>query len=296
MTKKNNYKLAIFIRQMRPRHWVKNLLIFIPIFASHEIDNADKWFNLSIYFISFNLLASGTYFINDIFDRSHDKSHKDKSKRPIASGLITIKLAGQVGGLLITLGLVIPILFLSVKPFYSSLTYLLLTFIYSFKVKRILALDVVLLSIPYTIRILGGSFAAEVTVSLWLLSFSIFIFSSLGTVKRFVEIIESLEKNLSGRGYNTADADIVKSFGLSCGVASSVILSLYVQSPDVVALYVNPDILLVAVPVVLFWIFYIWLMAGRALVNSDPIEWAINDKISRFVLLFLIILVLAATI
>ena len=130
-------------------------------------------------------------------------------------------------------------------------------------------------------RILAGSAATTMAVSTWLAGFSIFLFLSLAFVKRFSEL-ESLRVRggsmSSGRGYLTADLEQLRTLGTGAAYAAVVIITLYINSPEVLALYHRPSRLWLVVPVVLLWLSEIWVLAGRGEMHDDPVVWAITDK------------------
>ena len=85
-------KLSALIRAMRPKHWVKNLLIFVPTLAAHKLPNSETQFHLLIAFVSLSLVASSMYLLNDISDIESDRQHPKKKHRPIAAGEISTNL------------------------------------------------------------------------------------------------------------------------------------------------------------------------------------------------------------
>lgn len=276
--KKNSGKLLL--KQIRPHQWVKNALVFLPALAGHQIFTPGIFINCLLAFAGFSLSASFVYVLNDLLDLSSDRNHHSKKLRPFASGDLSIKW-----GLFLLPSLLIGVMVLSsllpVSFFGWIATYLTLNLGYSLYFKQSVVIDIIILSLMYTLRIFAGSAATSVPVSEWLLSFSTLFFFSLACVKRYTEIIRSKNKiTLDGRGYRQVDHPIVKSLGVGSGLISILIVLLYLKSPDVRGLYTHPQNLWFTTPVLLFWISRIWLLTNRDEIHDDPVVFAVKDKVS----------------
>lgn len=283
-------------KALRVHQWAKNGLLIVPLITAHQIFNFHAWWNLIIAFISFSLLASATYLINDLHDLPNDRGHKLKRFRPLASGDLPIPL-----GLL--LAFVLPVFsfwlawVLLPKLFVLFLAiYTVLTLAYSMNLKRRLIVDTLTLAVLYTLRIVAGAVAIKLMLSEWLLMFSLFFFLSLAMLKRAIELDEVIDgKKIPGRGYFPTDIDIIRSVGPTSGLISVLVLGLYINSPAVVVLYHTPQILWLISPMMIYWITRIWFLANRRQVNQDPIVFALLDWRSYiFAVLIGIILVLAS--
>lgn len=280
--------LKNFFTMIRTYQWVKNFLIFVPIFLAHKFLNFDLLFKAVVAFFSFSFLASSVYIFNDLIDLDADRMHPIKKKRVFASGLVPIASGVKVACLLFVFSIVISI-FLG-KDFLSALcTYFLLTTFYSFCLKKIVLLDVIALSILYTVRILAGGIALDIYLSPWLFMFSLFIFFSLACAKRYSELFAvkaQLQKKINGRGYQVSDLEQIQIFGSSSGYMAVLIFALYIQNGIPVGLYKNATYLWLLCPLLLYWISRIWLVSHRGQMNQDPIIFALKDKAS-YVILFL---------
>jgi 4-hydroxybenzoate polyprenyltransferase len=213
-------------------------------------------YNLGYAFLAFSFCASSVYLINDIVDLPHDRQHPTKCNRPLAAGKLSLSHAWLLVGFLLC-GAALLASLLPIRFAYVLLVYLVLTALYSFWLKKIMVLDVLLLASFYAIRILGGGDAIAVPVSEWLLMFSMFIFVSLGCVKRFSELYGSRERGLlgaSGRGYVVTDIEQLAYFGTSAGYLSVLVFALYINSDEVTRLYTQPQILWLICPLLLYWI------------------------------------------
>jgi len=161
--------------------------------------------------------------------------------------------------------------------------YFLLTCLYSFKLKQVVLVDCLILAVLYTLRIVAGAAAVEMSLSFWLLAFSGFLFLSLAFVKRFAELQVQLlhgKHKAAGRGYFTDDAPLVQMLGIVAGYAAVLVLALYLNSADVLRLYLAPEWIWGCVPVMLFWVSWVWLQAHRGQMHDDPLVFAVKDKAS----------------
>jgi len=164
--------------------------------------------------------------------------------------------------------------------------YIVATTAYSFYLKKVALVDVLMLSGLYTLRLLAGGAATGTEISRWLAGFSIFLFLSLAMVKRFSELENLRERGITathGRGYLVADIEQVRSFGTSSATAAVVVFSMYISRPDVEALYKHAGRLWLIVPLMLFWLYRVWLLGSRGEMDTDPVIFALRDRISLFV-------------
>ena len=287
--KEHKTSLKVILKAIRVHQWAKNMLIFTALVLSHN------WFNiealvLSLFaFFSFSFSASSIYLINDLIDLEADRKHRTKRNRPLAAGTLSIQSAI----------LLIPIL-LSLSFFFASKInidfiiilsiYLILTTTYSLYLKPLALLDVITLTSLYTIRIVAGAIAINVPLSYWLLAFSMFIFLSLALIKRFSELknlVQQGETNSVSRGYHTDDLPAISLFGISSGYIAVLVLVFYTHDLQADTLYSNPDWLWFVAVVVLYWISRMWLLAFRGQMNEDPVLFAIRDRNSYIVSLFI---------
>lgn len=272
-------KIQIWSRALRLHQWVKNLLLFVPAVAAHEIFDLEVLIKLIFAFFAFSLSASAVYLLNDLLDLENDRLHDTKRLRPIAQGDVSIFSAGLASTALIVLGFGIS-LFVGLSFTYALLGYLLLTTLYSALLKKLLIVDVVILALLYTLRIVAGGISVQILVSFWLLTFSLFIFLSLSFLKRASEL-EAWKsgdvKYSPGRAYAESDLPAVNSLGIGAGLLSVLVFSLYLDSDSISGLYQNPEYLWAAVPVMVFWVSWVWIKSGRGEVNQDPIIFALKD-------------------
>ncbi len=270
--------IKVIPRALRVHQWAKNALLGVPMITAHMVLDVHAWINLVFAFLSFSLLASATYIVNDLHDLTVDRKHSRKRSRPLASGDLPIPI-----GIGLSIGLSVFSFWLSANYLPKMFTiflviYTILTLAYSFNLKSRLIVDALTLAILYTIRIVAGAIAINVVLSEWLLMFSLFFFVSLALMKRAIELDEVLDgKKIPGRGYFPTDLDIIRSIGPTSGLISVLVLGLYINSPAVSKLYQTPQILWLLTPLMIYWITRIWFLANRKQVNHDPIVFAIMD-------------------
>lgn len=290
-------QFQVFIKQIRVHQWIKNLLIFLPALLAHKTDVGD-YVSAFWGFISFSLVASAIYVINDLADIESDRNHPSKNKRPLASGKIKIITCLKAISFLLIGGFLISIFTLSIDFTLLLLLYTIITISYSFKLKKMYLLDMITLSLLYTIRLISGGIVSDTIISPWLFSFSMFIFLSLGAMKRYTELkglSESENTKTRGRDYYVEDIPLIGIIGISSGMVSTLVFTLYIVNPEVLTLYKNPVYLYFITPIVLYWILRMWFLSHRSMMNDDPIVFAIKDKTSYLIAFIVLILALGAT-
>ncbi len=289
--------LKPLIKAMRLHQWAKNTLIFLPLFLSQQFTDLSALTSTLIAFIAFSLTASGVYIINDLVDIESDRRHPSKRRRPFANGTASpvtgvllaggCFVAGIAGGLLVN------------TPFLLALLgYLAVTTAYSFELKRRAIIDTLTLAMLYTSRLFAGSLAAGIELSFWLLAFSTFIFLSLALVKRCSELGDMVERGVdkaAGRGYTTDDLELLNMMGVASAFTAMLVLALYINTPDVLALYEEPRFLWILCPVLIYWLGRIWLLTRRGEMHDDPIVFAIRDRRSYLMAAIAVVAVALAT-
>jgi 4-hydroxybenzoate polyprenyltransferase len=271
-------------KALRLHQWAKNALIFLPLVLAHTLAGP-RVLSAVVAFFCFSLCASATYILNDLLDIEADRRHPRKRYRPFASGDMSAKSGVLIAGGFLLLSLAAAFTLPSGFLAYLVL-YLVTTLSYSFYFKRIVLIDVMLLSGLYTIRLLAGSEAESVVISPWLAGFSIFLFLSLAMVKRFSEM-----QNLrtagnapsNGRGYLTSDIEQLRAFGTSAAYAAVVVFSFYISSLSGLKLYQHPQRLWLITPLMIFWLSRVWLLASRGELDEDPVIFAVTDKLSLLI-------------
>ncbi len=286
-------------RMLRVHQWAKNVLLLVPLLLAHKIADLGRLLSASLAFISFSLAASAAYIANDLLDVQNDRQHPQKRRRPLAAGFVPIPIALASALLAFALGFgiagaLLPRLFLGFLGLYW-----ITTVAYSFALKRVAILDVVVLAGLYTLRVVAGAVAVDVLISPWFLAFSMFLFLSLAFVKRYAELrmaegVGGDETFLAARGYQAEDLDLLRSIGAASGYVAIAVFALYINSPEVHLLYRQPAILWLLVPLLLYWVTRIWFLTHRGCMHDDPVVFALTDFHSYVVVGLICVLLFAA--
>lgn len=272
------------LRALRVHQWVKNLLVFVPVLLDHRLQ-LPVLAKAALAFAAFCCAASGGYVLNDLLDLEADRKHSVKRHRPFAANLLSRSFGVVLVPLLFAVALLCS-LWLSPKFVALLGLYVVLTTAYSVYLKRVAVLDVILLAGLYTLRVLAGVAASHVRFSTWLLAFSMFLFLSLAFLKRYAELSElpaEAGDGLARRGYIRGDREWLGSMGGSSGYLSVLVLALYINSEQVIALYGTPLLLWLICPLLLFWVSRMWMLGHRGRMNQDPIVAAVRDPASYII-------------
>jgi 4-hydroxybenzoate polyprenyltransferase len=278
-----NPSLKVWAKALRVHQWAKNGLVFAPMILAGKLGDLSLWATCMAGFLAMGLIASATYLINDLADLEDDRRHWSKRNRPLASGALPLRYAMTFAPLALIAGLSTALAAGGAAGLICALVYCVGTLAYSFRLKRVPLLDVVMLAGLFTVRLMLGSVLAETILSNWLLVFSMFLFASLGFAKRGVEIDRANARGSApaGRGYLPADAPLVSAFGASTAVAAVIVLVMYlIEDAFPKGLYRTPDILWGAPVLLALWLGRIWLLCGRGQLNDDPVAFAVKDPTS----------------
>jgi 4-hydroxybenzoate polyprenyltransferase/phosphoserine phosphatase len=274
-----------WLKAIRIHQWAKNTLLFVPLITAHQLLNLDAITAAVAAFFAMGLCASATYIINDLLDLDADRHHTKKRTRPFAAGMLSVQSGIIACIVMLTAGILIA-LQLPTGFQIALACYLFATLLYSFRLKRVASLDVLLLAGLYTLRVVAGAWATGLALSFWLLAFSMFIFLCLALVKRVAELVEMRRREadtgaalsrIKGREYGTEDIPILQVMGATSGYLSVLVLALYIHSPEVARLYATPEILWLIAPLMLLWVTRLWVVTTRGYMNDDPIFFAIKD-------------------
>ena len=288
--------LPVWLRALRVHQWLKNLLLFVPLLTAFSFLEHGKIGPLLLAFVAFCMMASATYLVNDLWDLESDRAHPRKRLRPFASGQLPILHGVAAAGGLLAVSLVLA--WAVSPPFLAMLLlYLLLTCAYSWELKEHVMVDVLTLSLLYTLRIQAGSVALGITTSSWLLAFSVFIFLSLALIKRCSELV-SLQREggtaTRGRDYRVGDLVVLWPLGLGSSLCAVVVLGLFISAPETAARYSTPGLLWLAAFGLIYWLARMWIKTSRGEMHDDPIVYAIKDAGSRLAIASMVAVVLLA--
>jgi 4-hydroxybenzoate polyprenyltransferase len=288
--------LQTYLRALRVTHWLKNLLVFVPLVMAHRFLDAGSLAKTCLAFLAFGLCASSVYLMNDLMDLAADRHHPRKRQRPFAAGDLSV-LAGVAS---------IPVLLASSTvlgrfvpgPLLGMLVlYFLLNLAYSVYLKRIALLDVIVLAGLYTLRLMAGAAAVDIWPSSWLLAFSSFLFLSLALVKRYDELVTMQAASgpqVEVRGYRLEDKELLAAMGCGSGYLAVLFLALYFSSLAVEIHYTRYQLTWFICPLLLYWVSYIWLTAHRNKMPDDPLVFTLTNRVSRIVIVLAALIVTVA--
>lgn len=289
---------AALLAACRPRQWPKNLLLAAPTLAGHAGGDASRWLAVGLAAAAFTAVASAVYLTNDLQDLEPDRLHPTKRARPLASGRLRpgVAKAAVPGLLLLAAGLTAALFFLpppaAEAPGASApspggfaavlLGYAGLALAYSLRLKREPVVDVACLCGFYLARLLAGGLVVGLFPSPWLLGSAGAVFLTLALGKRYAELLTLRGERVGvpGRGWEQADAPLVLAMGVASAWSAGVVLTLYLSSDAVRALYAHPQRLAVVVGLVLFGLNRLWFLAHRGRIHGDPLTFLARDPVT----------------
>lgn len=239
------------IQLMRPKHYIKNLFIFAPLFFSGKLLNTDLFLNAAWGFFAFCLSASAIYILNDYLDIEEDKKHPTKKLRPLASGAISKTTALILMLILITSGLSL-MFFLSLDGLKLLAFYVLMNIAYSIRLKHISILDINIIAVGFVLRLFIGSVLTNTPLSLWIVVMTFLLALFLALAKRRDDVLlfnqsgQKMRKAVKGYNLRFIDGAMV--------IMSSVVVVCYIMftiSPEVVARMHSDYLYITAVFVIL---------------------------------------------
>lgn len=293
LIRKNANFFKTFLKGIRAHQWVKNTLVFTPLFLSHQFNDSILLAQSLLSFVLFSFNASSIYILNDLFDLSADRLHPKKKYRPWASGDLGIPL-----GIICFIFFAFTSLFTTFRCDIHSgfllLSYFILNLLYTFKLKSLLLIDVILLALMYNLRIIFGGLMTEIPISPWLLTFSVFFFLGLAFIKRFAELKKHTgpTNRSKARAYEPEDQAMIAIIGVASSLLSVLVFALYLNSPIVQDLYQNNNYLWLITPALLYWVARTWILVYRGILDDDPIAFAIKDKPTYMVGAFIFFILL----
>jgi 4-hydroxybenzoate polyprenyltransferase len=274
-----------YLDALRPTHWIKNALLFVPLAAAHQVFDLGLLERVLLAFIAFDLCASGLYLLNDLLDLPADRRHPHNKERMLASGRIPLTYALWMMPLLV-LGAFALALHLSIACAGIIGLYTALMVAYSMKLKDIPLVDVFALAGGYALRVAAGAVAAQIWISAWLLTLCVFLFFSLALVKRYAELIaleaQPAQGPVRARGYMSHDKGMLLAQGITSGYLAVMVLALYTNTEISQRLYARHDVFWGVCLLLLYWVSYVWLAAQRGRIVGDPVMFALTDRVSHW--------------
>ena len=266
--------LTNYLKIMRPEQWYKNLLVFLAIFFSFNLFNFHKLALSFLGFIILVILSSANYVINDIADRKNDLQDISKKSRLIISGKVKIKSALIFSIILFILGLLFSY-FVNIPFFLLMLSFVFLSNIYSFYLKKEIFADILLIAVNFAIRAAAGAIIIGVYISPWLILCPFFLSLFLSVGKRRVELA-NLGKNavMHRNTLSYYTEDVTTALMIITTAILIVAYTFYTLTVD--------NKLIITLPMVLYAIFrYFQFIYNNSRIARNP-ELALTDK--RFIL------------
>ncbi len=272
---------TVIPRALLTRQWGKNLLLIVPLIAAHRVLDVGAWLSLGIAFICFGLLGSAMTLAGDLRDLEVDRKHQTKRFRPLASGDLPISCGIGLTVLLPMLGIWLAMALLPRLFLVSLWLYAVVALAYFFYLQSHLVIDALTLAMLYLIRIIAGAWVVHENPSNWLLMFSLFMFLSLALLERVIKLNEAADSKMIARGsYMPGDIDILHSMGAASGLMSVLVLGLYINSSVPAQSYLTPQLLWWLIPLTVYWVVRIWILANRRQVAQDPFDFVLTDGCS----------------
>ena len=271
------WRFRDLLKALRPHQWVKNVLLFLPMLAAHDMRLETLWLVL-LGMVAFSAAASSIYIVNDLLDLEADRLHETKHKRPFASGRVPIRVGMATYLVLTVIALGIGVL---LGPAFLAVVvgYMLLSLAYSLRLKRMRWIDIATLAMLYTLRVVAGAAAGKVDVSIYMLIFIFPVFITLGCVKRLTELtLAKTDERLPGRGYSRADRSDLRNVAALGTVGALVIFFLYTLSDQARELYPTRWILWLAIIPIAMWLLRMLRLGYFGKQDYDPIVFAMRDK------------------
>lgn len=282
-------RLATLFKVLRPTHWLKNALVFVPICAAHRFTDAVALEKTVVVFVALACAASGGYLLNDLLDLEADRHHPQKRHRAFAAGDLPLSLALLLMPVLFSLALLLGAA-VSATGLSLVAVYIVMSALYSLVLKKVPILDVLILAGLYSVRIMVGAVAGGTPESTALLEFSTFLFFSLALVKRYGELVIMRKvdgKTAKARGYELGDGELLAAMGTTSGYVAVLVLMLYIGAEKARALYDHPALLWFLCPLLFYWVSYIWLTAHRGKLGDEPLVFAITNPVSGALLILM---------
>jgi 4-hydroxybenzoate polyprenyltransferase len=278
--------LRPLIRALRPHQWAKNLLVLLgPLIGLGLYDPAALQ-SVGLLFVTFCLMASLAYLLNDILDLPADRAHDLKRARPLARGDLPVQTAHGAGAIL-ALVVGVAALWLPAEVGLLLLAYLILTALYSVRLKEVAIVDLFLLASFYLARVIAGLIVVDQPLTIWLGGLLFFLFLNLALLKRFTELTKLRRRSgtdLIRRGYNLDDLGWILAAGVGSAFAAVVMILLYAAFEPIADVYARPAALALLAPLFLGFVLWLWRLGAQGTMDEDPVLFVLRSRVAYLVL------------
>lgn len=261
---------------MRPRQWVKNLFVLAPLVFAKELFSPTAALRALAAFAAFCLLASAVYFLNDLVDVVADRAHPVKRNRPIASGVLTIDAARRIAFVLVVVALGASVA-LGWAFLACAVAYLAQNFAYSFKLKRIAYLDVLSIAVGFELRVVSGSYAAQVPPSVYLLVVTFLLASFLGLGKRMHELNQGARAEKQRAALKAYDPRVLSALLYLTATATLATYVVYTLDPSTRHMF-GSDYLIATAAFSVFGVLRFIHLVRHSATAESPTEEMLRDK------------------
>ena len=265
------------IESLRPKQWTKNLLIFAGLLFSQKLFDVPLLLKSAAAFFLFCLLSGSEYVVNDLKDVEQDRNHPIKSKRPIASGRLSISFA-IVFVLIFMIGGIAAAFLLERGFGWIALSYTVLMLAYTFRLKHIVILDMIIIAMGFVLRAVAGAAAIGVTISSWLLVCTTFLALFLALSKRRHELILLGDDAESHRKILGEYSPYLLDQMVAVVTASTVMAyALYTMAPETIDKFETRN-LIFTLPFVLYGIFRYLYLVHQKNMGGSPEMILLKDR------------------
>ena len=274
------------LRLIRPKQWIKNMFVFIPMFFAGELFDLHSLCLCAVTFLAYSFMASSIYCYNDIVDADADRRHPVKCHRPVASGAVSVRLAYTLMAFLAVLSVAVVLLLppeVMANVLAVVLFYYLLNLSYCSKLKQYAIVDVCIVAFGFVLRILAGGFACEVTPSNWLVIMTFLLTLFMSFAKRRDDVLRMNETGEPPRK-NTVRYNLTF-INQAITITASVTLVCYIMytvSPEVTERFDTPYLYLTFVFVLLGLLRYIQIAVVDKK-SGDPTKVILHDHFSQMI-------------
>jgi len=286
------------LRLLRPEQWTKNLFVFLPVFFGGQLLNVSALLSCAAAFMAFSLAASSIYCFNDILDVETDRAHPDKCKRPIASGIISVRQAYAMTAICLLASLCV-LFFWSGKAGHTLtaliLFYCLMNFVYCVKLKQYAIIDAVIISIGFVLRVSAGGTAAGIRCSEWIIIMTFLLALFLAFAKRRDDVVLYMNTSVSHR--KNTDRYTLEFINQVITVVATIAIIAYIMytlSPDIIDYYNSRHVYLTAIFVLTGIIRYLQITIVD-IKSGSPTKILLHDRfiqycIAGWIISFLVII------
>jgi 4-hydroxybenzoate polyprenyltransferase len=268
--------LAAVVVSLRPRQWVKNLLVFAGVVFGQQLFTPALG-AAAVAFVVFCGLSGAIYLLNDVADRERDRLHPDKRRRPVAAGRLPVRSALAAAALLVVAGLAVAV-WLS-RPFaLAAVAYVVLLSAYSGGLKHVVIVDVLVVALGFVLRAAAGALVIGVAISPWLLICTVLLALFLALGKRRHEVL-TLDAAAARHRPILAEYSAGLLDQMIAVVTASTVTAyaLYTLSPETIAKF-HTTLLPATLPFVLYGIFRYLYLLYRQQLGGNPSDMIVRDR------------------